>query len=90
MIRLKGEPAEPYLMYNSRKEIIYEYYVKLINDCKDQIREANQQIKKQRQLGTDEKSPEIKVLKNTRTRMRNRLNKYYDFVWKQVSLLDSE
>ena len=90
MIMFKGESTEPYKLYNSRKEIIYEYYEKLILECKEQIREINRIIKNNRQNGLDENSSEMRKLKNSKTKLRKKLNKYYDFLWMHVSCLDQK
>lgn len=76
--------------YNTHEQVIYDYYVKCVEECKQQIKETNQQIAEQRKKNSDEKSADMRVLKNKRNRLRYQLVRYTDFLSKHLYCLDDE
>ena len=89
MMLLKGESPEV-VKYYSRKELIYDFYVKHIEDINVELDSVNKQIKDLRKIGFTDTDEEIKDLKRLRQRLRYKLNKEYDFLFKHMNRLDKE
>ena len=85
----KGE-SPSVIEYDTHEQAIYDYYVKCIETCKQQIKETNQQIAEQRKKNPDEKSADMRVLKNKRNRLRYQLVRHTDFLSKHLYCLDDE
>ena len=89
MILLKGESPDV-VNYYSREELIYDFYVKHIEDINIELVSVNKQIKNLRKAGFTDTDEEIKDLKRLRQRLRYNVNKEYDFLFKHMSRLDKE
>ena len=89
MILFKGESADV-LNYNTHEEVIYEYYAKLVAECKQQVKELNNKIAEQRKLNPDEKADEMRLLKNNKKRIMYQSVKYGDLLFKHLSCLNDE
>lgn len=89
MMLLKGESPDV-VNYYSREELIYDFYVKHIEDINIELASVNKQIKNLRKAGFTDTDEEIKDLKRLRQRLRYNVNKEYDFLFKHMSRLDKE
>ena len=89
MMLLKGESPDV-VNYYSREELIYDFYVKHIEDINVELVSVNKQIKNLRKAGFTDTDEEIKDLKRLRQRLRYSVNKEYDFLFKHMSRLDKE
>lgn len=89
MILFKGESPDV-VNYYSREKLIYDFYVKHIEDINIELVAVNKQIKDLRKVGFIDTDEEIKDLKRLRQRLRYRLNKEYDFLFKHLNRLDKE
>ena len=89
MMLLKGESPDV-VNYYSREELIYDFYVKHIEDINVELALVNKQIKNLRKAGFTDTDEEIKDLKRLRQRLRYNVNKEYDFLFKHMSRLDKE
>ena len=89
MLLLKGESPDV-VNYCSREKLIYDFYVKHIEDINIEIDSVKKQIKDLNKLGFIDTDEKIKDLKRLRQRLRYRLNKEYDFLFKHMGRLDKE
>lgn len=89
MILFKGESPDV-ANYYSREELIYDFYVKHIEDINVELDSVNKQIKDLHKLGFIDTDEEIKDLKRLRQRLKYKLNKEYDFLFKHINRLDKE
>lgn len=89
MMLLKGESPDV-VNYYSREELIYDFYVKHIEDINIELASVNKQIKNLRKAGFTDTDEEIKDSKRLRQRLKYKLNKEYDFLFKHINRLDKE
>lgn len=89
MLLLKGESPDV-VNYCSREKLIYDFYVKHIEDINIEIDSVKKQIKDLHKLGFIDTDEKIKDLKRLRKRLGYRLNKEYDFLFKHMGRLDKE
>ncbi len=89
MLLLKGESPDV-VNYSSREKLIYDFYVKHIEDITIELDSIKKQIKDLNKLGFIDTDEKIKDLKRLRQRLRYRLNKEYDFLFKHMGRLDKE
>ena len=89
MMLLKGESPDV-VNYYSREELIYDFYVKHIEDINIELASVNKQIKNLRKAGFTDTDEEIKELKKLRQRLRYNVNKEYDFLFKHMIRLDKD
>lgn len=89
MILFKGESPEVVNYYN-REKLIYDFYVKHIEDINIELVAVNKQIKDLRKVGFIDTDEEIKDLKRLRQRLKYKLTKEYDFLFKHMNRLDKE
>ncbi len=89
MILFKGESPEVVNYYN-REKLIYDFYVKHIEDINVELDSVIKQIKDLHKLGFIDTDEKIKDLKRLRQRLKYKLNKEYDFLFKHINRLDKE
>ena len=89
MILFKGESTDVN-KYQSREEVIYEYYVKHIEKIKSDLKHINKQLKELRADDCETNSESMKNLIRLRQRLRYNLNKKYDLLFKHMHCLSNE
>ncbi len=89
MILFKGESTDVN-KYQSREEVIYEYYVKHIEKIKSDLKHINNQLKELRANDCETNSESMKNLIRLRQRLRYNLNKKYDLLFKHMHCLSNE